>query len=292
MSVRSFFQLALAGVVSFCALIHSPSTATAEVIGFEEFYNPASPDGFSYGSTSLSPSSISGSLSIVSPAGSFLTAYAVSSKSSFSGPAPLANFANLNDATNYWLNGDDTVSITGAGANNSNTWLSVFNGNYTPPGEEIYAGDAIFVLPAEMRFQQVSVTNLLLSEYAFENDFNFSSAFSPGDFFRVRFLSLNAQDDVIGTSAWYDLASYLGPQLVSLDTWQSIDLSALNTNRLGFEFTGTDITGPYINTPTYLAFDNFVVAAIPEPSSIALLSAACTSGLAIHRRRKLTRVGS
>ncbi len=257
-------------LITAILIITSDSKSNAAtLVDFEESYNPGLPENYAYGFAPISP--LSGPISLETTG--FL-GYSVSSKSAFSGVGP---------ANDYFLNGDDTVSANGQGANGSNTWFSAYN---------FSLGDTIFSLPNDMRFGSVSINNVALLPHTIANGLaGITNPFDPNgsDFLRVRFVGLNGSNSATGQSSWIDLANFGNANDLSdnfvLSNWMSVDLSSLNTNRLAFEFNGSDVGAFGLNTPTYLALDNFNVTAVPEPGSIGVLSLAMTLGIWRSRRR-------
>ncbi len=67
-------------------------------------------------------------------------------------------------------------------------------------------------------------------------------------------------------------------------TFQTIDVSSLNATTLSFRYDGSDTSFGFLNTPTFFAADNIVVAAVPEPSSFVILLS--IGGLAATCRRR------
>jgi len=142
-----------------------------------------------------------------------------------------------------------------------------------------------------MRFGNVSINNIALTNYTIANGLGNTNRFDPNGsgFFRVRFVGLDGSNAPTGQSNWIDLANFGNANDSSdnflLSNWLAVDLSPLNTNRLAFEFDGSDKGMFGLNTPTYLALDNFNVTAVPEPGSIAFLSLATSIGVWRFRRR-------
>jgi hypothetical protein len=71
-----------------------------------------------------------------------------------------------------------------------------------------------------------------------------------------------------------------------VDHWTTVDLSPLAGARyLVFSHDSSD-TGPFgVNTPTYVALDNLVLAPVPEPSTLALVVSGLIAAAVVGRRR-------
>jgi hypothetical protein len=260
------------------------SCLKGDLLTFEEFYNPGSPDAYTYGTTAAQPLSMPLSLTPGPNAFASSVSYAISSKSSFSFSPPNADGPNA-----YYLVGDDTVSATGFGAGGSNTWLSVFNGG---------TGDTILSLPNNYRFNNLSINQSALNLYTYQNGLGvYTDPFDPQgtDFFRIRFFGIDSitdLPDLSNVTPWIDLVNYgLANNTAdnfSLNQWTPVSLSTLNTNRIGFEFDGSDTSTfgmfTYLNTPTYIAFDNFDVSSVPEPNSLVLIIITALTLIRCRRR--------
>lgn len=168
----------------------------------------------------------------------------------------------MTDPNFYWTNGDDSAVAAG-GADASQQWLAAFN--FSP-------GDAVFVVPDPLKIRSVRINNVGVVDHAVRHGLHQARAFIPGDFLRVRFLGFTAANQPSGLlTQWIDLARYEN-SLVVLSDWTTVDLTSLNTNRLGIEIEGSDIDRVFgLNTPTYLALDNFEVSGVPEPSSLLMV---------------------
>jgi hypothetical protein len=66
--------------------------------------------------------------------------------------------------------------------------------------------------------------------------------------------------------AWFDLA----------------DLGAVDT--IAFSFSGSDVLGPWLNTPAYFAIDDLTYAPVPEPGTWALGAGAIVAAWGLQRR--------
>lgn len=110
------------------------------------------------------------------------------------------------------------------------------------------------------------------------------------DFYRVTISGLDQGGAVISSLDVY-LADYRFADNsldFIVDDWQSVDLTSLGLiYGLGFDFASSDVGAFGINTPTYFAMDNLDFAAVPEPTSLALLAVAGAG--AVYRCRRTAR---
>lgn len=172
--------------------------------------------------------------------------YSVSSKTS------------LQNVNLYWQNGDDSV-VSSGGANQSEQWLAAYN---------FTVGDFILAAPQSTVVSSITINNTALVGHTVVNGLFQASSFTQGDFLRVRFIALNASNQTIGTTNWYDLAIHDG-NLWLMSQWTTIDLSSLQSNRITFEFAGSDVDPLFgLNTPSYLAIDNVVIDEVTQPASV------------------------
>ncbi len=181
----------------------------------------------------------------------------------------------MDDVFTYWANGDYTV-VEGGGADSSQQWLAAFN--FTP-------GDVVFVAPNDSTFESVAINNVSVVDYTVRNGLYAARAFQSGDFLRVRFLGLDANNSPTGlATTWFDLARFTNSLFVRSD-WTTVDLAILNANRIAFEIEGSDNHPTFgLNTPSYLAMDNLAISVVPEPSSLFLLGVGLGIGLRCRRK--------
>jgi hypothetical protein len=72
-----------------------------------------------------------------------------------------------------------------------------------------------------------------------------------------------------------------------LNTWKTVNLSSIaNARSVSLGFFSTDMSGVFINTPTYVALDNLRFTAVPEPSSVCLV-AMIGSAIMLYRRKRI-----
>ncbi len=123
------------------------------------------------------------------------------------------------------------------------------------------------------------------------NEFT-SGPFGPGSFFLLDILGFSGLDgtgSLVGDVPFY-LANFLGSNAYIVNTWMTVNVSSLaGAKSLEFQLTSSD-TGAYgINTPTYFAADNLVLAvSVPEPSSLvsALLAVLGSAAAAWRSMRR------
>jgi hypothetical protein len=117
----------------------------------------------------------------------------------------------------------------------------------------------------------------------------FAKKFSTGDFFELRifgFSGLNGTGTTVGEVDFF-LANYTSANSLPVNVWTLVDLTPLaGSQSLGFDYASSDVGQFGVNTPEYFAMDDLILstAAVPEPSSFALLALALGT-LAAARRR-------
>ncbi len=178
-----------------------------------------------------------------------------------------------------------------------------------PGGSGIYAvadaGDspnsaqtAFINLPAGTIPKSFDVTNTVYTYLSVvQGDSIPGSVMVPGDFLELRifgFSGANATGSVVGEVDTF-LADYRNGVESILMTWRNVDLSSLaNSQSLGFEVDGapdqyTNIGGTnFLNAPSYFAMDDLLLgtAAVPEPSSLALIGLGLAGLAALLRARR------
>jgi hypothetical protein len=150
-------------------------------------------------------------------------------------------------------------------------------------------------LPAGFKIQSMAVTNTTYTALTMKNGdgFGFSKAFggptgNDADYLLLTAYGTDAAGVLLGSADFY-LADYRFADN-SLDyivnTWTTWDLTALgNASRIYFNLASTDIGQFGMNTPGYFAADNLLIAAVPEPSSAALMLVAVIALIPVVRHR-------
>jgi hypothetical protein len=201
---------------------------------------------------------------------------------------PLTEFSFGSSAE--YLNGNDTISQSGAGADGSATWAVAY--------VDTSASDEVVIeAPTNSFIDSLSINNTATTARLIEFG-NFDGTFGVQPFgsraqdelFTVRFVDSSpgatGLEFVEVELASYDLASNT---LSVLRDFTSIDLTALGTpTRIAIDFTSTDTGAFGINTPTYVAIDNVSLTStsVPEPSSLAFIFGCGLLVSTTRRRRK------
>lgn len=174
--------------------------------------------------------------------------------------------------------GNQYSNILGLGDSGSATYAIAF-------------GDTAEIQSTSGTINQFSITNTTYAALsmrdgdAFAKQFGGTSGDDP-DFFQVDIVSLDA------TGAEIDRLEFLladfrfadNSQDFIIDQWTNVDVSSLSATRLGFRFSGSDVGQFGLNTPSYFALDNVVVA-VPEPATGVVLSFVAST-LMLRRRRR------
>lgn len=282
------WQQAIATVLFALLIVRAPTLEAATVIDFESLTVP-----FNSNDASTGPFEVTGTrdnfgeveqLSFFSAGGAtFDNAYTAAFGS-------WAGFAPSRRSLPVWSSGEDgagglrefsdnndTVSVSGSGANGSDTWLAAFG------------SDAVIEAPVGHHFESLLVNNTATTAHVIRNGNRFTDPFGsrPQD----EEFSVAIVDLTTGQPA-NEVTQILASYTVSTNTtfvmedWTLVDLSSLgNPTRIGLRFETTDegTFGP--NTPLYAAIDNVVVA-VPEPTGIAGLAFLTAFGVCRRIRRR------
>lgn len=145
-------------------------------------------------------------------------------------------------------------------------------------------------IPSGFEIVSLQVTNSTYAALSMRDGDAFAKKFggvdgNDPDLFQVVFTGFNGTTNLGSVSvALADFTFGDNGLDYILDNWLEVDLSSLSAaDRLEVSFTSTD-TAPWgLNTPTYVAIDNVVLNAVPEPSTLVLTLVA---PLALLRRRR------
>ena len=219
-----------------------------------------------------------GSADLVTEGATFTNSYTPSGNSYYWSGFAASNRATV-AAEGNWYDKHQYLSVPGGGANGSATY-GIFYG----------WGSVSFDGAIDMVGRGSSITN---NSYAVDSMLN-------GDFFAKKFGGESGDDadwfkltitgslgGTTGTSIEFYLADFRfadNSQDYIINNWTFVDFSALGTvDKLVFELSSSDNDPEYgINTPAYFAIDD--IGAIPEPSSLSLVSVAM--GLLVRRKRR------
>ncbi len=180
------------------------------------------------------------------------------------------SYSNVNNPTNpSFVN--QYAAITGTGVGGSGNYAVGYSGSR-----------AYFNLPDGYRLSSVSLTNTTYTYFSMLNGDSFAKKFAAGDFYRVTFTGYdqvqsngaatgNATGSVVFSLA--DFTSANSAQHFILNSWSNLNLSSLGLAKaVRLSFSSSDVGAFGINTPTYLALDNLVITAVPEPGSLGLVA--------------------
>lgn len=196
----------------------------------------------------------------------------------FGGGCCWGNFTYSNDSdttTAGFGNQFSAITGDGAGAGQDNYGISFSDGAYIDFGQQVQLSSAAFVTTT---YTYLAVVN---GDDGFPGfGIEPADAFvDASDFLTLHIDGLDAAGGLL-SSLSFDLAR--GTTI--LDSWTTIDLSGLgNIHSIAFSYSGSDVSGGFIDTPTYFAIDNIAYQAVPLPSA-ALLFASALIGLGLRRR--------
>lgn len=184
-------------------------------------------------------------------------------------------------------------AITGGGAGGSSAYAVGFTDG--PGANPFHPATTTISLAAGMAARSIQITNTTYAYLAMKNGdpYGFSPAFKQGDFDLLDIRGYDASGHLVNTVNFY-LADYRSNNPANwtlVNTWQTVDLTSLagaTTLQFGLQSSQNDPTYGD-NVPAYFAADNFVFgpAAVPEPSSLVLVSIGGLAGGMIARRRTL-----
>ena len=187
------------------------------------------------------------------------------------------SFSNTTDTTTEgFLN--QYSNIVGEGFDGSSTFAVAFQ-------------DSATIQSSTGTFQSLAITNTTFAALSIRNGDEFAKQFggesgNDPDFFSIDILSLDAAGNELASQTFFlaDFRFADNSQDFILEQWETVDVSALNATRIGFRFASSDVGDFGINTPTYFALDNVVVA-VPEPSGCAVIMLISLGFLNIRRSR-------
>jgi hypothetical protein len=199
-------------------------------------------------------------------------------------------------------NGNDTVSVTTTGSNNSQTYAVAYGSANTSMDNSDVSLPYI-TLPDSVDLLGFNVVNTLNTDYALRNGYGVASALSSADdYFSLYIYGFDADGTEIG---WKEVElGWVGADGVeTLNEWKWVDLTNLTgAKTLRFAFDGSDVSGAWLNHPSYVAFDNltytfasdetYTVAfadtpnSTPEPATLLIVGLGI-AGLGLYRTKKI-----
>ena len=182
------------------------------------------------------------------------------------------SFSNVRDSISP---GPDNryASCPGAGANGSSNYL-------------VASGATSFT--ASGTITSIDIAPTTFTAIAILNGDDGGGGFLGGSlpdlngFFNLIISGNNSADQIIVPFGDYRNSANIAPS----ESFQTIDVSSLNSNTLSFDYEGDDVdSNDFVNTPAFFAADNIVVA-VPEPNTFGFLLAIGGAASAFRRRRR------
>jgi len=198
--------------------------------------------------------------------------------------------SNVQDPTTPGF-GNQYASRPGGGSNGAG---GINSGNYAVASA---SGSSVFFnLPSSTIALSARIANTTYAALSIQDGDAFAKKFggvsgNDPDFFSATFTGFDALAGTGATTGSREvfLADYRfanNAQDFLLSNWLNVDLTSLGSAKsIGITFASSDAGAFGINTPTYLAFDDLVVTAVPEPSSLAVFGAVALLGAWKSRRR-------
>ncbi len=179
---------------------------------------------------------------------------------------------------------------------------TISEGSFTIPSASIRFGQTVFA-------NSMQVTNTAWTYFDLLDGGGYGRRFGADafgvlndapDLFQLRVLGF-LQGQQTGTFVDFALADFRFPDRSAdyvVGSWQRVDLASLGMiDELQFQLYSTDYIGYpsfqnpgeidyFINTNGYFAIDDLSVTAVPEPTSIALMSVASCIAIRRYRRRR------
>lgn len=151
-----------------------------------------------------------------------------------------------------------------------------------------YSDAAVVTLPVATTVSGFQIANTTYAGLTMKNgdQYGFSSPLPAGGWFSTTATG-RLGGAVTGSATFYlaDLRGGSPPGILA--GWSWFDLTSLGTvDRIEFSFDGSDKGTFGLNTPAYFAMDDFTVAAVPEPTSLAATVATIVCGLRQVRSRR------
>ncbi len=215
-------------------------------------------------------------------------------------------YSNQSDTTTPgYLNQFSAFTGTGRGPGQDNYGIafgySDINGNlfdptpFDPSDPVQLKALPTFSLPTASEIQGLYVTNTTYAALSMLQGDSFAKKFGQGDWFKLTAYGTDAAGNALSSFVDFYLADYRSSNAADwflVNDWRFLDLSTLTgASQIHFNVSSSDVGLFGMNTPGYFAVDdvtyNQPAAAVPEPSSIAMLGiGAVVVGVAARRRRR------
>lgn len=260
---------------TWCAM--AASRASAVVIGFEDV--SLSPNSATYGGPGTLADYVPQEVMLTSGSTSFRTTITRYSPDEYWSGFAISNRGDT--TTNSWTN--DTSSFTGGGVGGAGNFAVANFQSYDPPP---LIGLPVGLRPVSVKLVNTTYTALTMRD-GDPNNFS-AGVYGPGDFLSVTFTGNSLADGtgITTGSATFFLADFRAGASLIVDEWTGFSLTALGEARsVLISFASSDVGAYGINTPTYVALDDFTLAAVPEPGSLVLLACGVVAGLVTRRTR-------
>ncbi len=167
---------------------------------------------------------------------------------------------------------------TGAGTGADNYGLGFgSSGSLDPTDEQQLRGLPTITLPDGFQIESALFTNTTYAALSMRDGDLFAKQFGgptgdDPDFFKLSVFGIGEDGEALGTEIEFYLADFRfsdNSQDYILDTWESLDLSALADARsLHFNLSSSDVGDFGMNTPAFFAIDNLLFQTPPSPDAI------------------------
>lgn len=194
-------------------------------------------------------------------------------------------YSNVTDNTTAgWLN--QYSAFPGSGNDGSSTYGIGFVSTFSAPG--------VITIPSSMSVESIAITNSTYAALSMTHGDDFAKKFGgpsgdDPDFLRLDVLGMDDAGNEVGKVEMYlaDFRSADPADDFILDSWETVDLSSLGAvASLQFAMETTDVGDFGANTPTYFAFDDLTLNAVPEPSMAPLVLIVLMYGLSLRKANK------
>ncbi|KAB2319735.1 DUF4465 domain-containing protein [Betaproteobacteria bacterium SCN1] len=197
-------------------------------------------------------------------------------------------YSNRTDTTTAGAD-NQFSSYAGSGAQGSSNYGLAFVDSYSGANPTVSFAGPVTVSGAYFTNTTYAALSMLEGDQFAIYPFGGSDGDRP-DWFKLTIEGWDAGNALTGSVDFY-LADYRFADNsldYIVDEWTWVDLSSLGAvSSLSFSLNSSDVGQFGMNTPAYFAMDNLAVAAVPEPSQVAMFLAGLgVLGMAARRRQK------